>query len=242
MNTTKRWTTGVALCLLLGAGAVCAGDDDISGAALVDPPINPASAKPNWLWIGERVNTAQACPGQPMLPNWKIQPLFCEPLDPEHPDNGQCAQETPNQIPPGLRGFCSYEFALPDVTVPMGDITKLKNLVTTGKLKSVVSDPMGVAGSLGIQDETCRRSQRSSSSRLDDPPRHSLPSRPRRSCPATNDTQPTDDVDADLIAQLAARQYAREHGRRADVHQRANASLVSRRDSRSVTSASSTAT
>ena len=125
MNTTKRWTTGIALCLLLGAGAVCAGDDDISGAALVDPQINPASAKPNWLWIGERVNTAQACPGQPMLPNWKIQPLFCEPLDPEHPDNGQCVPETPNQIPPGLRGFCSYEFAIPDVTVPMGDITKL---------------------------------------------------------------------------------------------------------------------
>src|SRR5580765_64217 len=132
MNTTMRRITDIALCLLLGTAAAQAGAGTSGAEPLVDPPINPASAKPNWLWIGERVNTAQACPGQPMLPNWKIQPLFCEPLDPEHPDNGQCAPETPNQIPPGLRGFCSYEFALPDVTVPQGDITKLKNLVTTG--------------------------------------------------------------------------------------------------------------
>src|SRR5262245_39168715 len=142
MNTTRQGIMGIALCILLGATAAHAGDRTSGAEPLGDTAINPASAKPNWLWIGERVNTAQACPGHSQLPNWTIQPLFCEPLDPAHPDNGQCAQEEPNQIPPGLRPYCSYEFAVPDVTVPPGDITKLKNLVTTGKLKSVVSDPM----------------------------------------------------------------------------------------------------
>src|SRR5262245_39370759 len=201
MNKTTRWTAGISLCLLLGAGAVCAGDDTTSISPEVDPAINPATAKPNWLWIGERVNTAQACPGHSALPNWTIQPLFCEPLDPDNADNGLCAPEEPNQIPPGLRPFCSYEFAVPNVAVPPGDITKLKNLVTTGKLKSVVSDPMGVAGfASGLQDETWQTLANQFKQQV---------GRPKSSFLAFDasplvrlavvDTQPTEIVDADLI-------------------------------------------
>jgi hypothetical protein len=184
------WRALGAVVLLHAAGAATATD--------VDPPIDPQSAQPNWRWIGERVNTAVACPRRTndgrTLPNWTVQPLFCEPADPQNQDNGVCKSEQDGPIPPGLRAFCSYE--LTSHQVPGNDLNTLLQLVTDHKLKNIAPDSMAVTG-LGsqLQDQTWQALETNFKNVVGRPTSSPVPfdASPLVRI-AIIDTQPTDDV------------------------------------------------
>ena len=188
------WSVLVALAVLHAVAAV--------GAAPIDEPIDPDDAQPNWRWIGERVNTTAACPNRTnsgrTLPSWRIQPLFCTPLDPDDQDNGLCVSPQDDTIPPGLRPFCSYEYTLA-TPVRARDLTTLQQLVTDGKLKDIDPDSMAVAGfGSDLQDQTWQalaNNFKREAGRPTTAPVGLIPNPLIRI--AIVDTQPSIDVDAD---------------------------------------------
>src|SRR5215813_15085526 len=78
----RTWLLALAMLLITDtAGADHGAGIDVN----VDPAIKAADAQPRWRYIGERTDTSAPCPGKQSLPDWTVQPLFCNP-DPDNPD------------------------------------------------------------------------------------------------------------------------------------------------------------
>jgi hypothetical protein len=184
--------------LLVAAAASALAASGATPAAPEDPPIVVASGKPNWRWIGERVNTGAQCPP---ATGWTAKPLFCEPLEPSDPLYGACAMEGP-PVPPGLLPFCVYEYTAFDAPVQQSHLNALMALKTNGQLSRLDPDSMGVAGSgSGMQDDTWQQLANHFKQQTGRP--NQAPFVPLVPSPlirvAFVDTQPTSGTDSDLI-------------------------------------------